>query len=434
MKNLSIILSCLIFVFFLSCNQNEPTSPENNNQQSGKLFLKIDKANAPESVVWVEAFLSRESYDTISGIMNLLTDSTADIALENIQAGEWHLRVNASDSAETILYSGETDVQIFAGFTTQVNLVLEPTGEGVGNIYIWVTWGGIPSENWTDYHGNPILSPSGSYYETHGIGQTSILFIEGMYKMWYMGDAGANNNFVMYAESNDGISWTRPYSNPVLSPGPNGTWDDLSVHPGAVIYDNGQYKMFYTGWSYTDGPWHIGFATSSDGINWVKNPNPVLYSTSGWEYQISSSSVIKINEMYYLYYTGRTLPYYKIGLATSTDGINWTKNSGNPILTYDQSWEGTGVYYPSVYKNNNLYVMIYMNQPGTGFGKATSVDGINWEKDTNNPFFTKDDTYNHWIGYKIAYPYYIKVNNKDRIYYTGFPVLGAPYKIGFVSR
>ena len=140
MKNL--LLSCLfILLITISCNLNEPTSPDGDDQQNGKLFLKVDRANAPESVVWVEATLTRDGFDPITGIMNLLSDSTADLLLENIQSGEWHLKVDAKDSAGVVLYTGETDVQVFAGFTTQVNLVLEPTGAGVGNIYIWVTWG-----------------------------------------------------------------------------------------------------------------------------------------------------------------------------------------------------------------------------------------------------------------------------------------------------
>jgi predicted GH43/DUF377 family glycosyl hydrolase len=434
MKNLVFLCSLALILFLLSCNQNEPTSPEGDNQQSGKLFLKIDKANAPESVVWIEAFLTREGYDTISGIMNLLSDSTADLLLENIQAGEWHLRVDAEDSTEVVLYTGETDVQVFAGFTTQVNLILEPTGSGVGNIYLWVTWGVPPIGNWVDYSGNPVLSPSGTYYETHGVGQGVILNINDVYKMWYLGDAGANLNFVMYAESNDGINWMRPYSDPVLSPGVQGSWDDLSVHPGAIIYDDGQYKMYYCGWSNTYGPWHIGLATSGDGINWVKYPIPVLYAGDDMEFQLAPSSIIKIDDVFYLYYTGRNLPYLDIRVATSLDGINWTKYNGNPILTYDKPWEGTGVYYPSVYKNDNLYIMIFMNQLGDGFGRATSTDAINWTKDESNPFFTNEETHNHWANYKITYPYFIKVNNKDRIYYTGFYSYESPYKIGFITR
>ena len=77
--------------------------------------------------------------------------------------------------------------------------------------------------------------------------------------------------------------------------------------------------------------------------------------------------------------------------------------------------------------------MIFSNAEGTGFGKATSTDGINWVKDESNPFFTKDQTHNNWANYKIAYPNFIRINNHDRIYYTGFSSSG-PYKIGFVTK
>lgn len=435
MKNFALMCSFFLLLFFTSCNQNEPTSPEGDDHLRGKLFLKIDKANAPESVVWIEAFLTRQGYDTVSGILNLLSDSTADLLLENIQAGEWNLKVDAKDSAGVIIYSGETNVNVFAGFTTQVNLVLEPTGAGVGNIYIWVTWGIPPSGNWTDFTGNPIFYSSNSYWDYNGVQGPHILIENNLFKMYYTAQGSAYSGFIGYAFSSDGINWIASPNNPVLSPGPSGSWDETAVAAATVIRDESDYKMYYHGFSDPWGPWHIGLATSTDGINWVKLSNPVLYATGGMEFQIVPSSVLKIDDTYYLYYTGRNLPYLDIRVATSSDGINWTKYSGNPILTRDQSWEGTGVYYPSVYKNNNMYIMIFMNQLGTGFGKATSTDAINWVKDETNPFFTKDDTYNHWAEYKIAYPNYVRVNNKDRIYYTGLNTNIYPFgMIGFVTK
>ena len=433
MRNLAILSSFLLILFFTSCNLNEPTSPNGDDQQSGKLFLKIDKANAPPEVFEVDAFLSREGFDTLTGSMNLLSDSTAEILFENINAGTWHLRIDAVDSSNVVLYTGETDVSIMAGFTTQVSLVLEPTGAGTGNVNIFVTWGTI-YDNWSDFSGNPVLSSSGSFYEANGVGQAYIIFINNIYRMWYEGDAGGSNTYVLYAESIDGIVWDRPISNPVLSPGPQGSWDDLSVHPGAIIYDDGMYYMFYSGFSDPLGRWDIGFAESVDGISWIKHPTPVLYGTSGWEYQIGPSSVIKIEDTYYLYYYMRDLPYFRIGLATSTDRINWERNVTNPILTFDTPWESTGVYYPTVYAASSGFEMIYMNGAATGFGKATSSDGINWQKKESNPFFTKYDTFNNWAYWKIAYPFYIKVNNSDRVYYTGFSTGNFDYKIGFVTK
>lgn len=397
--------------------------------------MKIDKENAPDNVVWVKAFLTRQGYDTISGVMNLLSDSTADILLEDIQAGEWHLKVDTSDSANVVLYTGETDIMIFAGFTTQVNLVLQPTGVGTGNVYISVTWGIQPPGNWLDFPGNPIFSPSGNYWDYSGVSQPKIIFEDNIYKMYYVGQGIAYSGYIGYAKSVDGINWNRPLSGPVLSPGSPGSWDSWAVSAATVIKDENGYKMYYHGWSTSnsEGPWHIGLATSSDGVNWVKHPNPVIYATSGWEYQLGPTSIIKINGVYYLYYMGRNLPIVKVGLATSSDGISWTRHPSNPILVADKPWEGNGVYYANVREKNGNYEMIYMNAAGTGFGKATSPDGINWTKDPANPFFTKQQTYNNWASYKIAYPFFIRINNKDRIYYTGIPNSG-PYKIGFVTR
>jgi predicted GH43/DUF377 family glycosyl hydrolase len=433
MKNFAVLCSLILLLFLINCSQNEPTSPNTSDQKSGKLFLKIDKENAPDNVVWVEAFLTRQGYDTISNALNILSDSTADILLDDIQAGEWHLKIDASDSSNVILYTGETDIMIFAGFTTQVNLVLEPTGQGTGNVYIWVTWGSTPPGNWIDFSGNPVFSPSGSYWNFSGVQQPKILSENSTFKMFYTSQGNAYSGYIGLAESFDGITWTNNPTYPILEPGSTGSWDATAVAGATIIKDENGYKIYYAGWSNPDGPWHIGLATSLDGVNWNKHPNPVLYASSGWEYQLGPSSILKVNGTYYLYYYGRNLPYLSIGLATSPDGINWTRHPSNPILIADKPWEGTGVYYANVYEKNGQYEMIYMNQPATGFGKATSPDGINWTKDTANPFFTKEQTHNNWAGNKIAYPFYVRINNKDRIYYTGFPNSG-PYKIGFVTR
>lgn len=431
---LSLILS-LTLLFFAGCtkNSNIPTQP--NQNKKGSILLKIDKTNAPENVVEVDANLTRTGYDPIFASLNLLSDTTAEITLSDIPAGDWHLTVNALDSSSVIVYSGETDVTILAGVTAQIYLTLNPTGNGFGNIYIHVGWGTPQNTNWTDYTNNPILSPQNNYWDYDGVSECKILYDNGVFKMWYLGLADGGVANVGYAESSDGISWSRPYSNPVLTPGNYGEWDASSIGPGAIIKENGEYKMYYVGWSDQNSNWDIGLATSPDGINWTKySGNPILYGTTGWEYQIVPSAVVKINDTYYLYYYGRNYPEYKIGLATSTDGINWSRYEGNPILSPTESWEGSGVFQPSIIFENGIYKMVYGNSTASGFGMATSTDGINWTKSTGNPFFTKNDTHNDWASYKIAYPFFIKTNSEYRVYYTGLNYPDSPLKMGFAKK
>lgn len=131
-----LVLSVILFLSF-SCTQ-EITNPSAEN---GKLVLKIDERNAPSSLAVVKAYLTRENFQPIYGGLNFLSDSTSEILLDQIDAGEWHLKVDTENDRGLVLYTGETDVEVFAGFTSQVYLTLQPTGSGVGGIYIHVTWG-----------------------------------------------------------------------------------------------------------------------------------------------------------------------------------------------------------------------------------------------------------------------------------------------------
>jgi predicted GH43/DUF377 family glycosyl hydrolase len=251
-----------------------------------------------------------------------------------------------------------------------------------------------------------------------------------------MGLAAGGVGHIGYAESQNAITWTRPYPEPVLSPGNYGEWDATNVTPGAIIKVDGIYKMYYGGWADQEGQWSIGLATSSDGIHWNKYPNnPVLKGTSGWEYQISPSSVIQIEGKYYMYYTARNFPNYSIGLATSSDGINWTRYSGNPILSPTNSWESTGVYNPSIISDNGIFKMVYSNAyPNNALGIATSTNGINWNKSEENPIFDNQKTTDNWGLGAIGYPFLIKINNEYRIYYSGRLPDSDIYRIGYTYR
>ncbi len=168
MKKIFILSSLFLVLIIIGCS-SDPVGLD-TNKDSGKILLKIDKQNAPESVVFVKAYLTRENHQPITGTLNLQSDSTADILLENIDAGEWHLKVDAEDDSGLVLYTGETEVQIFAGFTSQVYLTLNPTGSGTGSIYINVTWGVPGNFNWIQQNSGTNLQLRDVFFINENLG------------------------------------------------------------------------------------------------------------------------------------------------------------------------------------------------------------------------------------------------------------------------
>jgi predicted GH43/DUF377 family glycosyl hydrolase len=152
---------------------------------------------------------------------------------------------------------------------------------------------------WTKVGDGPVLEGAGDWEGPFQDGQTQVGGVlepsvvyrpdAGRYQMWYsgLGDRGGSIAFRLgYAESRDGISWTRR-SEPVLESQP-GAWDSAVVSHGDVLYLPGVgYHLFYFGASTENYqmaeangaamiPGSIGHAYSSDGLRWEKDANPVL--------------------------------------------------------------------------------------------------------------------------------------------------------------
>lgn len=127
---------------------------------------------------------------------------------------------------------------------------------------------------------SPVLVPDQAWEKVsgnYGIGNVSVLLINGIYNMWYHGDQD-----IGHAVSINGINWIKDPSNPVLSPNRNSLiFDNLRVLDPFVLHVDNKYYMFYTGMS-TDGRWQIGLATSDDPgfVPDTPTPGPVTITLS----------------------------------------------------------------------------------------------------------------------------------------------------------
>jgi hypothetical protein len=172
--------------------------------------------------------------------------------------------------------------------------------------------------------------------------------------------------------------WTKYEDNPVLDLGASGEWDDYYVYASSVLFEDGIHKMWYSG--HDGSNWRIGYATSPDGIVWTKyEGNPVLNlgAPGAWDdYDVYSPSVLYEDGTYKMWYSGYDGDHNRIGYATSPDGIVWTKYEGNPVLDLGApgTWDDRGVYHPSVLFYDGTYKMWYSASDGYNerIGYATS--------------------------------------------------------------
>jgi predicted GH43/DUF377 family glycosyl hydrolase len=113
--------------------------------------------------------------------------------------------------------------------------------------------------------------------------------------------------------------------NPILLPQGDG-WESGSVYNPAALVKDGQVVLLYRAHA-DDIVSHVGLATSDDGINFERRPEPVLSPTEPYESRgAEDPRVTQVGDTYYLTYTGWDGTVAQLSLATSTDLLSWTKH------------------------------------------------------------------------------------------------------------
>jgi len=286
---------------------------------------------------------------------------------------------------------------------------------------------------------NPVLWPTDAW-EGQVVGAPSVILDAGVYKMWYTGMDNSGFPSINYAESVDGISWSKDISNPVLTNGGPFTFDSDGVGGACVIFDGGLYKMWYTG---LDGLMpSIGYAWSTDGIVWTKQGTvAVLEAGPGltdWDHDgVAFPSVINDGGVYKMWYTGRfdnstgIVGLLAIGYASSTDGVIWVKDASNPVLERDTlSWDNRGVGACDVKKTPTGFLMFYTGFVSGGgvisrLGMITSADEITWTN-AASPALDVGGS-GDWDDFGVAAPTFLMTGSKIMLWYTGanIPVEGS---------
>ena len=129
----------------------------------------------------------------------------------------------------------------------------------------------------------------------------------------------------------------------ILELGPAGSFDETNAKYPCVLKVGNEWWMWYNGRSADSFTGQIGLATSPDGLSWTKanGGEPIFrHGPPGApdSTKVDHPAVVRFDGRFHMWFTmGDEDSSYTIGYATSENGIDWTRrNQGQPVL-------GTGV-------------------------------------------------------------------------------------------
>lgn len=203
-----------------------------------------------------------------------------------------------------------------------------------------------------------------------------------------------------------------PYQNcPVFQAAGKGNWDVKIRERGWILRENGQYKMWYTGYDGTrPGQKMLGYATSPDGLTWKRHPKNPIHK----EHWVEDICIIRQGGKYHMFAEGKgDQPFY----FSSSDGISWERiraldirlASGEPI---EPGPAGT----PTVWYENETWYLFY-ERYDRGIWLATSTDLKKWVNVQDDPVLVPGPS--HFDAKLVAFNQIVKQGGWYYVYYHG---------------
>ena len=325
------------------------------------------------------------------------TDTNCVASLNHLQTDVFGgLRLQTNGSPTTTSWDTEAD---FTGSDLVGVPTLEPSGTGPSATLVL---GATPLALLRDLDGNkvpaPVLKPEPSPDPDNDNVTDPAVVRDGptSYVMYYAATADDSSGPAIFrATSSDGRNWTKrdadlgtPKLDPVLQ-GSDGEFDAHGVYGPDVIYDasdsGAPYKMWYSGRG--DVFTRVGYATSTDGVNWTKAPDFVLdHGRPGARDSFAAAhpSVMKDGATWKMWYEGDDSTQKSIAYATSPDGLTWSKGGAVIVPAAGGNTE-FGTFAPTVWKldDGSFHMLLGVRALSGGelrtkLAIADSDDGVDW--------------------------------------------------------
>lgn len=187
--------------------------------------------------------------------------------------------------------------------------------------------------------------------------------------------------------------WRRASEMPILTPQGN-AWESAGTFNPAVVLHNGKFVMLYRAQD-AAGTSRLGYAESTDGIHFSRRPAPVLSPEAEYEKDggVEDPRLQKIGDTYYLTYTGYNKKDAQLCLVISTDLVHWQRK-GVILPAYQGNWNKGWTKSGAIVaeKIDGKYWMYWLGTAADKtdqMGLSYSSDLIHWTEATETPVLPK---------------------------------------------
>lgn len=230
---------------------------------------------------------------------------------------------------------------------------------------------------------------------------------------------------------------------PVIDPGGLGAFDEHGIFPMTVLRHGAQVYGYTTGWSRrvsVSVETGIGLAVSADdGLTFERcGTGPVLGASLREPFLVGDGVVRVIDGLFHMWYIfgtvwsrpangGEPERVYKIGHATSRDGISWVKTDDGRRIVPDRLGASECQALPAVFDLGTRHHMVFCYReqvdfrtgPGRGYriGHAWSDDLVDWTRDDDA--LPLPGTPGGWDGQMQCYPNVFACDGTTYLLYNG---------------
>jgi beta-1,2-mannosidase len=183
--------------------------------------------------------------------------------------------------------------------------------------------------------------------------------------------------------------WRRATTEPILSPEGDG-FEVAGVFNPAVVKRGGKFVMLYRAQDKA-GTSRLGYAESADGIHFTRRAEPVFAPVEAYEQGggVEDPRLVEIETTFYLTYTAYNRHDAQLCLATSPDLVHWTRH-GITLPAYrgrwNVGWTKSGAILPTRIAGRYwMYYLGALSHRSGQMGLLSSTDLLHWADALDRP-------------------------------------------------